>query len=137
MVVQILHPCWEFHIAVIPCHLAKYLQATSYSFVFILVIFILELDSNWNIMQQVRIHKYKADSCTICAVSYEKRTRKINYQSLDFVLGSVIHVTLVIIHHYFDLILWWQLYKTHLKNSFDQQIFFFHVLVACQSFYIF
>ena len=41
---------------VIPPHLAKYPQATNSLFIFILIIQTLELDSNWNTMQQVRIH---------------------------------------------------------------------------------
>ena len=41
---------------VIPCRLTKHLQATNSSFIFILIINILELDSNWNTLQQVRIH---------------------------------------------------------------------------------
>ena len=56
MVVQIHHPCWEIHIVVIPCHQAKSLQATTSSFIFILILLSLEMDSNWNTMQQVRIH---------------------------------------------------------------------------------
>ena len=56
-VIQIHHPCWEIHIVVIPYHLAKSLQATTSPFIFILIIMALELDSNWNTMQQVRIHK--------------------------------------------------------------------------------
>jgi hypothetical protein len=56
MVVQIHHLSWEI-IVVIPSHLAKSLQATTSSFIFILMIMALKLDSNWNTMQQVRIHK--------------------------------------------------------------------------------
>ena len=56
MEVQIHHPCWEIHIVVIPCHQAKSLQATTSSFIFILILLFLELDSNWNTMQQVIIH---------------------------------------------------------------------------------
>ena len=49
------HSCWEIHTVVIPCHLAKFLQATNYSFIFIRMDRTLELDSNWNTMKQVRI----------------------------------------------------------------------------------
>ena len=70
MVVQIHHPCWEIHIVVIPCHLAKSLQATTSSFIFILMLKSLELDSNWNMMQQVRSHTKYYVSRT------RKRTRK-------------------------------------------------------------
>ena len=38
MVVQIHRPCWEIHIVVIPCHLAKHRQAISSSFIFSLII---------------------------------------------------------------------------------------------------
>ena len=55
MVVQMHHSCWEIHIVVISCHLAKSLQATNYSFIFIRMDITLELDSNWNTMKQVRI----------------------------------------------------------------------------------
>ena len=55
---------------VIPCHLAKSLQATTSSFIFILMLKSLELDSNWNIMQQVRSHTKYYVSRT------RKRTRK-------------------------------------------------------------
>ena len=41
---------------VIPCRQAKSLQATISSFIFILILEKLELDSNWNTIQQVRIH---------------------------------------------------------------------------------
>ena len=55
MGVQTHHPCcWDIHIVVIPCHLAKSLPATNSSFIFILIMLTLQLDSNWNIMQQVR-----------------------------------------------------------------------------------
>ena len=56
MVFQIHPPSWEIHIVVILFHLAKSLPATTSSFIFILIIKTLELDSNWNIMQQVRIY---------------------------------------------------------------------------------
>ena len=56
MVIQTHHPCLEIHIVVIPCRQAEHLQATNSSFIFILIIDILELDSNWNTMQQVRMH---------------------------------------------------------------------------------
>ena len=54
MVIQIYHPIW-IHIVGIHCHQAKSLQATISSFIFNLIIYSLELDSNWNTMQQVRI----------------------------------------------------------------------------------
>ena len=54
--IQIHRPCWEIHIVGIPYHLAKHLQATNSSFIFILILLVLELDSNWNTLQQVRIH---------------------------------------------------------------------------------
>ena len=61
MGIQTHHPRWEIHIVVIPCRLVKHLQATISSFVFILIIKTLELDSNWNTKQQVRIYlKYYA-----------------------------------------------------------------------------
>ena len=41
---------------VIPYHLAKSLQATTLSFISILMVLRLELDSDWNTMQQVRIN---------------------------------------------------------------------------------
>ena len=64
MVIQIHHPCWEFHIVVIPCHLVKSLQATNSYFIFILIISALQLDSNWNIMQKVRrLFKVKLFTC--------------------------------------------------------------------------
>ena len=56
MVVQMHHPCWKIHIVAIPCLLAKFLQPGTSSFIFFLIIIGLELDSNWNIMQQVRIN---------------------------------------------------------------------------------
>ena len=46
--------------------LAKSLQATSSSFISILILITLQLDSNWNTMQQVRIH----------AKRYELRAKK-------------------------------------------------------------
>ena len=55
MVIQIHHPCWEIHIVVDPCHLAKSLPATPSSFVFFLMLWALQLDLNWNTVQQVRI----------------------------------------------------------------------------------
>ena len=61
MGVQIHRPCWEIHIVVIPCHLAKSLQATNSSFIFILIVGALQLDLNWNIMQQVRIIRHYLD----------------------------------------------------------------------------
>ena len=57
--IQIHHPCWEIHIVVIPCRLAKHLQATNSSFIFILILYLLALDSNWNTLQQVRVHTKK------------------------------------------------------------------------------
>ena len=41
---------------VIPCRLAKSLLATTSLFIFIRILEKLELDSNWNTIQQVRIH---------------------------------------------------------------------------------
>ena len=80
MGIQLHPPCWEIHIVVIPCHLAKSLQATNSSFVFNLIIGALELDSNWNIMQQVRIHK-KVDSYALL------RATKNNMRIEEMFLG--------------------------------------------------
>ena len=61
MGIQIHQTCWEIHIVVIPCHPVESLQATTSSFIFILIKGVLELDSNWNTMQQVRMYsKYCA-----------------------------------------------------------------------------
>ena len=60
MVVQMHHLCWEVqlgaHIVVILCHQAISLQATISALIFSLIKLSLKLASNWNIMQQVRIH---------------------------------------------------------------------------------
>ena len=56
MVIQSHHQYWEIHFVVILCHLIKSLQVTTSSFVFFLMILKMKLDSNLNIMQQVRIH---------------------------------------------------------------------------------
>ena len=48
------HRRWLENI-VIPHHLAKYLQATNFSFIFTLMGMAHQLDSNWNTMQKVRI----------------------------------------------------------------------------------
>ena len=55
MEAQIHQRCWEIHIVMIPCHPAKFLQVTNSSFIFNQIILTLVLDSNWNIMQQVKI----------------------------------------------------------------------------------
>ena len=56
---------------VIPCRLAKSLPTTTSLFIFILILEKLELDSNWNTIQQVRIHaKYYVLGAT-------KSTRKL------------------------------------------------------------
>ena len=47
---------WKIHIVGIPCQIAKSPQETISSFVFKLMIMALELDSNWNTMQQVRMY---------------------------------------------------------------------------------
>ena len=57
---------------VIPPHLAKYPQATTSLFIFILIIWTLELDSNWNTMQQVRI------LVTLC-LEQRNRTYKLEF----------------------------------------------------------
>ena len=66
MGVQIHRPCWEIQvwkdIVVIPCQLAKSLQVTNSSSIFILIFLKLDLDSNWNIIQQVRIITYRLDN---------------------------------------------------------------------------
>ena len=57
MVIQQHQKCWEMnHIVGILCQVAKSLQATISSFIFNLIGLTLKLVSNWNIMQQVRIH---------------------------------------------------------------------------------
>ena len=65
MEIQIHHPCWEIILG-IPCRLATHLQTTNSSFIFILIINILELDSNWNTLQQVRIHTQSRFLLTLC-----------------------------------------------------------------------
>ena len=73
MGIQTHHPCWEIHIVVIPCRLAKHLQATISFFIFNLVeVTALELDSDWNTMQKVRIH---TEGKSIMCLELEKGTR--------------------------------------------------------------
>ena len=77
MVIQIHHPCWEIHIVVIPCHPAESLQVTISSFIFILILISLELASNWNTMQQVRIPTIQVlDPLTL---DLRKRAFKLNF----------------------------------------------------------
>jgi hypothetical protein len=52
---QIHHPFWKGDVG-IPYQLAKSLQPTTLSLNFILMVLQLELDSNWNTVQQVRIN---------------------------------------------------------------------------------
>ena len=66
------HPFQKINIVVIPYHPAKSLQATTLSFIFILVTYILKLDSNWNTMQQVRI------LVTLC-LEQRNRTYKLEF----------------------------------------------------------
>ena len=66
MAIQIHHPCSEIHIVAIPCHLVESLQATTSSFVLFLIFMALQLDSDWNTMQQVRDKSpYKVDSVVV------------------------------------------------------------------------
>ena len=66
MAIQIHHPYSEIHIVAIPCHLVKSLQATTSSFVLFLIFMALQLDSDWNTMQQVRDKSpYKVDSVVV------------------------------------------------------------------------
>ena len=66
MAIQIHHPYSEIHIVAIPCHLVESLQATTSSFVLFLIFLALQLDSDWNTMQQVRDKSpYKVDSVVV------------------------------------------------------------------------
>ena len=72
---------WKIHIVEIPCQLAKSLQETISSFIFKLIVIILELDSNWNTMQQVRMYsKYYAIkvSCYKKTTGYHIAKRESN-----------------------------------------------------------
>ena len=108
MVIQIHHPCWEINIVVIPCRLAKHLQATISFFIFNLVEVTLELDSNWNTMQKVRIH---TEGKSIMCLELEKGTRiKIRSSNPSPIIPLTFKTS--------QICFWWKLFDVSFHKKF-------------------